>query len=748
MKTLHPVPLLLILSIAAQAREVDFNREVRPILSDKCIFCHGPDKEHRKAKLRLDLEDSAKDPKNKVVVPGNPQASELIYRITTDDEDDAMPPPNSGKTLTTEEKKLLSKWIKEGANWSEHWAYVPPRKHENPKTKEAKWPQNWIDRFNLKHFEENGQRPAPEADPVTLVRRLHFDLIGLPPEPEAVEAFASNPSPKAYEELVDRLLASEHHGEHMAVYWLDLVRFADTVGYHGDQDHSITPYRDWVINAFNDGLPFDQFTREQLAGDLLSTPTTDQIIATGYNRLLQTSHEGGVQAKEYVAMYAADRVRNVSEVWMGATLGCAQCHDHKYDPYTAKDFYAMAAFFADVDDTAHLKNGSNSLPTRRDPEINVLSRRQREELAKLEKIIATKEKQQVDAPTPELLAEIKADKTSREKLKKATRRTMVTRTTKPRITRILPRGDWLDESGPVVEPAIPSFMGRLASEKRLTRLDLANWLTDSDKGAGKLTARVLANRLWYLLFGQGLASDLTDFGGQGQPPDHPELLDNLAMSLLEKDWRIKALLKEIVLSRSYRQASNSENGKTSFQTPQRLHAETIRDNALAISGLLVREVGGASVKPYQPAGYYRHLNFPTRKYAHHKDQRQWRRGVYVHWQRQFLHPMLKAFDAPRREECTAQRPRSNTPLAALVLLNDPTFVQAAQAFAKRILAEGGGSIDTRLDFAFRQAVSRKPDDFERDTLKKLLPSKETRDEAAWTTVARGILNLAETNLRH
>ena len=747
MKTLCLVPLFVVQLVGAQVREVDFNREVRPILSDKCFFCHGPDKEHRKAKLRLDLEDSAKNPKHKAIVPGKPQSSELVYRITTGDQDEVMPPPDSGKSLTDEEKRLLSQWIKEGANWSEHWAYVSPRKHELPKVKQTGWSNHWIDRFTLKDYEGEGQRPAPDADPVTLVRRLHFDLIGLPPEPKVVEAFAANPSDEAYEALVDKLLASEHHGEQMAVYWLDLVRFADTVGYHGDQDHSISPYRDWVIDAFNDGLPFDQFTREQLAGDLLPEPTIDQTIATGYNRLLQTSHEGGVQVREYVAMYAADRVRNVSEVWMGATLGCAQCHDHKYDPYTAKDFYAMAAFFADIGDTAHLKNGSNSLPTRRDPEINVLSRRQRQELEQLEKIIADKESRQTAAPNPELLAEIKTAKATRDKLKKATRRTMITRATKPRVTRILPRGDWLDESGPVVEPAIPSFMGKIASEKRLSRLDLANWLTDAEKGAGKLTARVLANRLWYLLFGQGLSPDLTDFGGQGQPPDHPELLDNLAMCLLEKEWSIKTLLKEIVMSRSYRQAAASKNIQASFQNIRRLPAEAIRDNALAISGLLVREVGGASVKPYQPAGYYRHLNFPTRKYAHHKDQRQWRRGVYVHLQRQFLHPMLKAFDAPRREECTAQRPRSNTPLAALVLLNDPTFVQAAEAFAKRIFESGGSSTDSRLDFAFRNAVSRNPDDFERKTLKTLLSAKDANEKARWTTVARAILNLAETNLR-
>ncbi|MCH2584869.1 MAG: DUF1553 domain-containing protein, partial [Planctomycetes bacterium] len=355
----------------------------------------------------------------------------------------------------------------------------------------------------------------------------------------------------------------------------------------------------------------------------------------------------------------------------------------------------------------------------------------------------------VQAKTPgrALAAEIKALKAERASLQKTARKTMITRATRPRVTRLLPRGDWLDESGPVVEPGIPEFMGALAAGKRLTRLDLANWLTDPEEGIGKLNARVIANRVWYLLFGRGLAPDLSDFGGQGAAPAHPELLDNLSLRLVEKNWKLKALVREIVLSRTYRQASLPKAGLVTFQAVQRLPAESIRDNALAISGLLVREIGGPSIKPYQPAGYYRHLNFPARKYAHHNDKRQWRRGLYVHWQRQFLHPMLKAFDAPRREECTARRSRSNTPLAALVLLNDPTFVQAAQAFARRILADGGPSTDSRLDFALRQAVCRRPDDFERKTLRQLFTAPETRDEKEWTTVARAILNLAETNLR-
>ena len=743
--------LLPLLTVAAPAEDlpapVDFNREIRPILSDKCFSCHGPDKKERKGRLRLDLEESARNPKKSAIVAGKPRDSKLIQRITSDDEEELMPPPESGKSLTQQEKELLSRWIAEGAAWSEHWAYAPPKKHALPAVKKTAWPANWIDRFALEHIEKSGREPAPDADPATLLRRLYFDLTGLPPEPGVVDAFRADPAPKAYEAILDRLLASEHYGERMAAYWLDLVRFADTVGYHGDQDHSISPYRDWVIDSFNDDLPFDQFTREQLAGDLLPKAGTGQLIATGYNRLLQTSHEGGVQAKEYNAMYAADRVRNVSQVWMGATMGCAQCHDHKYDPYTAKDFYAMAAFFADVDDTAHLRNGTNSLPTRRDPEISVLNRKQRRRLAALDKNIAEKQARQTKKPDPALAGEIKTLKSERAALQKTARKTMITRATKPRVTRLLPRGDWLDDSGPVIEPGIPGFMGAIKSGKRLTRLDLANWLTDPEKGIGKLNARVLANRTWYLLFGQGLAPDLSDFGGQGVAPEHPALLDNLSLRLVEKGWKLKALIREIALSRTYRQASLPKAGLLSFQSAQRLPAESIRDNALAISGLLVREIGGPSIKPYQPAGYYRHLNFPARRYAHHKDKRQWRRGLYVHWQRQFLHPMLKAFDAPRREECTARRSRSNTPLAALVLLNDPTFVQAAQAFARRILSEGGPSTDSKIDFAFRQAVCRKPDDFERKTLKQLFNEPETRDEKQWTSLARAILNLAETNLR-
>jgi hypothetical protein len=387
------------------------------------------------------------------------------------------------------------------------------------------------------------------------------------------------------------------------------------------------------------------------------------------------------------------------------------------------------------------------------------------------------------ATKDDLKQRIATAKQQHESIKKNARTTMVTVSIKPRETRVLPRGNWLDDSGPVVQPAVPEFLGRLdVHAERATRLDLAHWLTSTEAGTGYFTARVFANRFWYLLFGGGLAPQLDDFGGQGQPPVHLELLDRLALEFVASGWNVKHLLKRIVMSRAYRQSSlapdelrrrDPDNRLFARQASYRLPAEVVRDNALAISGLLVRDLGGASVKPYQPAGYYKHLNFPQRSYKHHADERQWRRGVYVHWQRQFLHPMLRAMDAPSREECTAQRPRSNTPLAALTLLNDPTFVEAAHALAARVLSEGGDATDSRLDFAFRQAVSRPPDPFERKMMEQLLAKSRSQYEAtppaakellgphdvtaqevdviewaAWTAVARALLNLDETITRN
>jgi hypothetical protein len=620
---------------------------------------------------------------------------------------------------------------------------------------------------------------------------LYIDFIGLPPAPENVDTFIAARTADSYERLLDQLLASPHYGERMAIYWLDLVRYADTVGYHGDQEHHISPYRDWVISSLNANKPFDQFTREQLAGDLIPGSSVEQKIASGYNRVLQTSHEGGVQPKEYLAIYAADHLRNLSAVWMGATLGCAQCHDHKFDPYTTRDFYSMAAFFTDIDEAQHLTRAFDVSPTPRYPELELLTPNDEASLTTLERQRELVAKRIEDAKA-------KADKTALKSLEKnlakiaaeqdqihqKARRTMITVAIEPRVTRILPRGNWLDETGPIVEPAIPTFLGQLNTDgRRATRLDLANWLTDSKTGAGGLTARVMVNRMWYLLFGRGLAPSLDDFGGQGQAPDHAELLDMLANEFVRSGWNIKHMMKMIATSRTYRQSSHVSpalyekdplNRLVARQNRYRYSAESVRDATLSISGLLVPTIGGASIHPYQPAGYYRHLNFPIREYEADKDQRQWRRGVYMHWQRQYLHPMLKALDAPSREECTVERPRSNTALAALVLLNDPSYVEAARAFACRILQEGGATTDERINFAFRQAMCRSADATELQSLQTLLAQSQRfyagRPDAAialltiglspvpkeidkaelasWTIAARTVLNLNEVITRY
>ena len=729
-------------------RPIDFNRDVRPLLSDRCFACHGPDATHAKGDLRLDIDESAYGKGTKsgkpAIVPGDAAASELVRRIFTSDEDDRMPPSDSHKKLDAKERAILKRWVAEGGKYDQPWAYVPPAIVAPPNLKRKDWPSNFIDPYILGRLEFEGLAPSKDADRATLIRRVTFDLTGLPPTPAQVDAFVNDKSPEAYEKVVDRLLASPHYAERMAAWWLDLVRFSDTVGYHGDQTHNVWPYRDYVINAFNENKTFDKFITEQLAGDLMPGATEEQIIATCYNRLLQTSHEGGVQVKEYRAIYMADRVRNVSQVFMGATVGCAQCHSHKYDPYTNRDFHTLGAFFADIDDEAHLKNGTNANPTRRTPE----------------KTVTIGGRKGVVMFTQALKT--------------------------PRAVRILPRGNWLDDTGEIVQPAVPEFMGKIETGgKRATRLDLAKWLTTPEVsgGSGGLTSRVQANRLWQLMMGTGIAKVLDDFGGQGEPPVHPELLDRLAVEFTASGWDVKHMMKSIAMSRTYRQSSkwtselrqrDPDNRLYARQSSPRLPAESIRDNALAVSGLLVREIGGPSVNPYQPAGYYVHLNFPQRKYTQHSDARQYRRGVYVHWQRQFLHPMMKAFDAPSREECTAARPESNTPTQALVLLNDPTFVESARTFAARILREGGDSDGSRLGYAFKMTTSRDPSLHETTLLASLLkkhrkhftdhPDEAKRvqaaglaptpqvidpiDLAAWTSVARTLLNLNETITRN
>jgi mono/diheme cytochrome c family protein len=761
--------LFLATALPASAAEsvppVNYSRDIRPLFSNSCYACHGPDAGQRKAKLRLDVRDEAV---KKVIVQGKASESIIIERLTTTEPDDHMPPADSKKpALTPGQVELVRRWIDQGAKFDQHWAYVKPNRPAVPETRNPKSQiRNQIDAFVLARLEKEGLKPAVQADRITLIRRLSFDLIGLPPTPEEVDAFINDTSTNAYEKLVERLLASKHFGERMAVYWLDLVRYADTGGYHSDNHRDVALYRDYVIDAFNANKPFDRFTIEQIAGDLLPNATNEQKIASGYNRLLQTTEEGGAQAKEYTAKYAADRVRNASSVWMAATLGCGECHDHKFDPYRTRDFYRFEAFFADVQEKA----------VGRQDQTPILDSPQAAKLKAFDEQIAHLRR---DPTKPALSgAVIQARK---DTFLKTAATTLVAMSGPPRTVRVLPRGNWLDDSGEVVTPDVPAFLGSVTPEKgRATRMDLAKWVVAPDN---PLTARVFVNRLWKIAFGQGIVRTLDDFGTQGAWPTHPELLDWLATEFIRTGWDVKGMLKLLVMSNAYRMSSVPPNDARekdpgnlwlARQNRFRLDAEFVRDNALAVSGLLVTKVGGASVKPYQPGGYWAYLNFPKREWDNAKGPDQYRRGLYTYWCRSFLHPSLAAFDAPTREECSVERPRSSTPLQALVLLNDPTYVEAARVFAEKAIEQAGASGEDRLNWMYRRALSR-PAKSEELTLldgllrkhlaeyqadpaaaKKLLAAGDTpaakdidvTELAAWTSVARVILNLHETITRN
>lgn len=690
------------------AAPVSFNRDIRPILANHCFACHGPDEEKREAELRLDIEKFAKASRDGsfAIKSGDIAASRLVSRIQTTDQDLVMPPLHFQKPLMSRQKQLLKRWVEEGAVWESHWAFRSLATPEVPTVREGQV-ANEIDNFIVQQLQRNDQglTQSVRADKVTLLRRLSFDLRGLPPSLEEVGKFTSGD--QSYESLVDSFLASESFGERLAQHWLDLVRYADSGGYHSDVTVHISPYRDYVIKSFNDNLPFDQFTIEQLAGDLLPEPTEWQMIATGYNRLNKTTEEGGAQPGEYIVKYAADRIRTTSGAWLGITLGCAECHDHKYDPFTSKDFYSFGAFFSDIQEVGQYRGGN------REPEIRVATLPQRRELIQLEAEILKARAQQ---------DQIKIEKLTNAKVAIENQfvKTMITKSVSPKEIRILPRGDWLNKTGAVVVPEVPASLRHqtLENDRRLTRLDLANWIVDDEN---PLTSRVFINRVWKLLFGRGISPRLDDFGVQGEPPTHPELLDFLANRFVESDWDIKGMIKYIVMSYTYQQSSlvsdkasrvDPENELFARQLRWRLDAEFIRDTALSTSGLLDRTIGGPSVFPYQPAGYWQYLNFPTRSWKADNGRQQYRRGLYVHWQRTFVHPSMLAFDAPTREECVAQRSVSNTPAAALTLLNDPSFVEAARALGQKALQEGGATDLERIHWLFQTVLSRRATDAE------------------------------------
>lgn len=746
--------------------KIEFNRDIRPVFSSTCFNCHGPDVHEMKGKLQLHTFEAAtkklgKKKNRQAIVPGKPELSEAWKRIATDDEDDLMPPKEFHHTLTEKDKKLIKKWIEQGAEYQEHWAYEPIAKSNYSKASAT------LDKLVENNLKKVGLEQNKLDSKEVLIRRLSLDLRGLLPSQEEVNQFLADKSDKSWEKIVDSFLSSPAYGERMASHWFDLVRYSNSVGFHGDQELRSAPYRDYVINAFNANMPFDQFTREQLAGDLLPNPTQDQIIATAYNRLNKVTKEGGAQAGEYLAKYAADRVSNLSSIWLGSTLECAECHDHKYDPFTAEDFYSMAAFFADVKQKGVYSGGNNQVFA---PELFMLPPDKEAELKSLEKELKKLDKK--SKKYKETAKKINALKNQAEVC-------VITETVEPVETRILPRGNWMDKSGKVVQPKVPHFMKQISKKERATRLDLANWLCSENN---PMAARAFVNRIWAMYFGKGISEITEDLGSQGEFPINPELLDFLAGKFMDSKWDIKGIIKTIVMSDTYRLSTErnpqmiAKDPYNRFQARQsiiRLNAEVIRDTALQVSGLLNGKMGGRNIMPYQPAGYYASMNHNPFRYKQEKDSNQYRRAVYMHWQRTFLHPFLKNFDAPDREIAICSRVTSNTPLQALTLLNDPTFVEAARVFAERIILEGGGSEAEQLNWAFNEALGRNISKAEKATLIELLNSQKSYFKnnesdaakllstglkkndskipagqlAAWTQVARTIMNLHEFVVR-
>jgi Protein of unknown function (DUF1553)/Protein of unknown function (DUF1549)/Concanavalin A-like lectin/glucanases superfamily/Planctomycete cytochrome C len=1030
-------------------KPVDFNRDVRPILSDNCFACHGPDDKQRMARLRFDTREGAMA-RPGVIVAGDAASSKLIQRVTAQDSNLRMPPVDSGHALSQQQVATLTRWIDEGARWSAHWAYQPPARPPLPSVTNTTWPRNAIDRFILARLEREGLRPALEADKATLLRRLSFDLTGLPPTPPQVDAFIADRSPDAYEKNVDRLLASPHYGERMALMWLDLARYADTHGYHIDSHRDMWPWRDWVIRAFNDNKRFDQFTIEQLAGDLLANATTEQKIASGFNRNHMINFEGGAIPEEYQTEYVIDRLEATATTWMAMTMGCARCHSHKYDPLTQTEFYQFFAFFNTVSEAGLDGREGNARPflplptaeqqarqdelakaiTAREAElkgeaitaaqgewekdytgrvadllrdglmahypldgsladisgryqhgstskgdptfgggrigravgfdgetqvsfgsvggfdrddrltmacwvkvdsnvpltlmhrqagasdrrgwemffddmglvgiqhwagklnVRVIAREpdemihlrttarmsfgdwhhitlaydgtataaglrlyidgkpaavevirdhlaascatdaalqigykpfgkpfkgQLDDLRLYNRALAENEIAElaIHYPVRVILSGVNGKRTKDEAeqvrdyfltyaaseadrrryaelkdwqaQKRALDRAIVTtmvmdEMARPRETFVLGRGDYRNRTEKVA-PGVPAVLPPLPKDAPPNRLTLAKWLVDPQH---PLTARVAVNRFWQMLFGTGIVKTSEDFGSQGEPPTHPELLDYLATEFTRSGWDVKATIKLIVMSATYRQSSqvtpelrekDPENRLLARGPRSRLQAELVRDNALAVAGLLNEEVGGPSVLPYQPAGLWEEMafgdGFSAQAYRQSHGRDLYRRSMYTFWKRTVPPAALLTFDAPDREKCVARRAVTNTPLQALVLMNDPTYVEAARALGVRAMREGGKEVTSRLRYAFRLATARWPSAQEVAVLRDLLSKQsavyrrdhkaavallkagespldsklDVAEAAAWTMVASTILNLDETITR-
>lgn len=744
---------------ATPSFDIQFNRDVRPILSDRCFHCHGPDAESREADLRLDVPESDNVQGWTSVADTDLESSQLWERITSTDPDSQMPPPTAHKKpLSESERGIIGAWLKQGAPFEQFWAFSPPVEMDPPilpvgsrlgETSMDDWAKTPIDKFVARRLLEKGRSVCQPADRRTLIRRLSLDLTGLPPTEAELEAFLSDDSPQAYAAVVDRLLSSSRYGEHMAKYWLDLVRFADTNGIHHDHFRELTPFRDWVIRSFNNNHPFNDFAVEQLAGDLLPNPTNDQLIASGFNRLHLVIDKGTALPEESHTRNVVDRVTAVGTAFMGLTVGCAVCHDHKYDPVSQRDFYRLYAFFNNIDATPETPGRGVHQPA-----IRLPTAQQEDQLGGIDDQIASL-KREVTALKPEDTEEPTAEFTDKEKrLKRLEKQrteiengvltTLIMRERlDPRPAHILIRGAY-DQPGEKVERGTPDFLPPLVSRGDTPdRLDLAYWLTD---GQHPLMARVTVNRFWQQLFGVGLVRTSEDFGAQGEMPSHPELLDYLANEFVRSGWDVKKLMRRIVMTNTYRQDSSAteddylidpQNRLLARGSRYRLDAEIIRDQCLFVSGLLNEQMFGRSVKPPQPPNLWKNVSMVSSStYAFKADSGEdiYRRSLYTFWKRALPPPQMTIFDAPTRESCIARRERTNTPLQALVLMNEQLFFQAAVELAATLKIDEQLSVTDCLATAMRRITSREADSRESalmlESYKELLARYQASPETA------------------
>ncbi len=731
---------------ASPETPVDFNTEIRPLLRERCLRCHGGVRQ--KSGLSFVFREDALGPTESglpAIVPGHPEQSELIRRVTHGDPDQRM--PLETEPLRKAEIDLLKRWIEQGARWEPHWAYVKPDRALRPPETDAGWSQNDLDAFVLARLHAEGLPPSREADPATLLRRLSLDLTGLPPTLADVEAFEQDTTANAYQERVEALLASPHFGEHWAALWLDLARYGDSQGYQKDLLRpTIWRYRDWVIDAFNRDLPFDQFTLEQLAGDLLPEPTEAQLLATAFHRNTMSNDEGGTDDEEFRVVAVIDRLNTTFEIWQGTTIGCVQCHGHPYDPFRHEDFYRLYAFF---------NNTADADRTDDEPTLDLRSPAQQREISQINARLAQHPEERA-----ELTARLEATHPAPVPIMQALP------PDSSRATHVFERGNWLVH-GEAVQPGVPAALEPLLEESLPNRLGLARWLIHPDN---PLTARVIVNRLWAHLFGIGLVETLEDFGTQGTPPSHPDLLDWLAVQFMDAHhWRIKPLLKQIVLSATYRQRSavspalrerDPDNRLLARGPRLRLTAEQVHDQALAVSGLLSAKMYGPSVMPPQPEGTWNVIRH-TARWTTSTGEDRYRRALYTLWRRSSPYPSLVTFDSPSREFCVSRRMPTNTPLQALVTLNGPVYVEAAEALARRMYTEAGPTPTAQLRHGYRLVQFKDPDaprleallSFYRKTLARYQqtpdeitaliqnPDAQTPERAALINIATVLLNL-------